>query len=82
MTFKALEPLANSASVVSVCSAFRLAESADVERLPLVHDDPLIETSWQSSTSVFEAAAEVERRSGRCSRCRRTVRTVQFDWAT
>ena len=45
-------PLASSASVVSICRAFRLAESAGVERDPLAQDDPLTETSWHSWADV------------------------------
>ena len=53
VTLMALDPLASSASVVSICSTFRLVESAGVERVPLLDRiDPLTDTSWHSSTSV------------------------------
>ncbi len=45
-------PLASSASVVSSCRTLRLAERADVERDPLEHVDPLMETIWHSSAEV------------------------------
>ena len=50
----ALVPFASSASVVSICSASRLADSSAVERVdrfPL-QDDPLMETSWHSEAEV------------------------------
>ena len=52
VTLMGLEPLATSASAVSICSAFRLAERAGVERVPLLQDDPLTDTSWHNWTAV------------------------------
>lgn len=47
-TLMAFVPLANSASVVNVCSTSRLAESPCSGRLVLGHVGPLIVTNWQS----------------------------------
>ena len=68
VTSSALVPLANSASVVSICRAFRLAESGGVERVPLAQDDPLTETSWHSWAEVDPLKSSVaERRARRCT---------------
>ena len=45
-------PLATSASVVNVWSAFRLVDSAAVVSVPFEHVDPLTDTSWHSCAWV------------------------------
>ena len=82
VTFRAFEPLVTSASVVSVCSAFRLAFRAYVERLPFEHDDPLTETSWHNSTSVVTPPLKLSPLLSAVLALQRRGDDVQFVWAS
>ena len=79
VTSMAFDPLATSASVVSICSTFRLVDRAGVDSVPFAQDDPLIDTSWHSLTvairrrSVSAQARGLPGVAGRRGRRRRAT---------